>query len=45
MFDNTFSILRPKKLRYYIIVNPPAPGSPTTSEVRMRETFANDHAV
>nr|CAH0107616.1 unnamed protein product [Daphnia galeata] len=45
MFDNTFSLLRPKKLRYYIVVNPPAPGSPTTSEVRMRETFANDPAV
>lgn len=29
MFDNTFSILRPKKLRYYIVVDPPAPGSLT----------------
>lgn len=29
MFDNTFSILRPKKLRYYIVVDPPASGNLT----------------
>ena len=33
MFDNTFSILRPKKLRYYIVVDPPVPGSPTAAYV------------
>nr|CAH0109448.1 unnamed protein product [Daphnia galeata] len=33
MFDNTFSLLRPKKLRYYIVVDPPVPGSPTAAYV------------
>ncbi|EFX85396.1 hypothetical protein DAPPUDRAFT_238038 [Daphnia pulex] len=27
VFDNTFSILRPKKVRYYVAVDPPVPGS------------------
>lgn len=27
-FDNTFSLLRPKKVRYYIVVDPPVPGGP-----------------
>ncbi|XP_046633862.1 SEC14-like protein 2 [Daphnia pulicaria] len=31
VFDNTFSILRPKKVRYYVVVNPP--GSQTTAVV------------
>jgi hypothetical protein len=31
VFDNTFSILRPKKVRYYVAVDPP--GSPTTAVV------------
>ncbi|XP_046460612.1 SEC14-like protein 2 [Daphnia pulex] len=29
VFDNTFSILRPKKVRYYVAVDPPVPGSQT----------------
>ncbi|XP_046633840.1 SEC14-like protein 2 isoform X1 [Daphnia pulicaria] len=33
VFDNTFSILRPKKVRYYVAVDPPVPGSPTTAIV------------
>ena len=30
-FDNTYSIVRPKKIRYSIVVDPPAPGSPLSS--------------